>query len=276
MQTSKYEIGANLQGLEFRRQANEILAALASSNAGDLEPAAAQAGTVWLDTSNNKKHLLKIRNKANSAWGILCSIDAQSGVVDKIDAYTKQESDYKFALKTEVKRLPAGDYNSWDFWRSVPAGTYWHIDGDGLNPPAVWGFVEVVSHDAEKDVIWRIGGDVFLMHINHIKAPVKWDRLIMEREFQCSKAQNGYTKLPNGLILQWGTTTAMNVIFPIAFNKRLNVSLTSAENECEFVAAIVDEAKIENPSNTGFNIGVKRIAGTPPDYFKFYWFAIGY
>ena len=102
MQTSKYEIGANLQGLEFRRQANEILAALASSNAGNLEPASAQAGTVWLDTSNDKKHLLKIRNKANSAWGILCSIDAQSGVVDKIDAYTKVESDSKFARIDQV------------------------------------------------------------------------------------------------------------------------------------------------------------------------------
>ena len=198
------------------------------------------------------------------------------GLKDKIDAYTKQESDDKFALKTEVKRLPAGDYNSWDFWRSVPAGRYWHIETDGSNPPTIWAFVEVVSYAAEKDVIWRIGGEVFILHINHIKAPVKWDRLIMEREFQCSKAQNGYTKLPNGLILQWGTTTTMNVIFPIAFNKRLNVSLTSAENECEFVAAIVGEAVIENPSNTGFNIGVKRIAGTPPDYFKFYWFAIGY
>ena len=105
MQTSKYEIGANLQGLEFRRQANEILAALASSNAGNLEPASAQAGTVWLDTSNDKKHLLKIRNKANSAWGILCSIDAQSGVVDTIDAYTKKESDKKFALKDDLPSL---------------------------------------------------------------------------------------------------------------------------------------------------------------------------
>nr|DAR75285.1 MAG TPA: hypothetical protein [Caudoviricetes sp.] len=105
MQTSKYEIGANLQGLEFRRQANKILAALASSNAGDLEPASAQAGTVWLDTSNDKRHLLKIRNKANSAWGILCSIDAQSGVVDTIDAYTKKESEKKFALKDDLPPL---------------------------------------------------------------------------------------------------------------------------------------------------------------------------
>lgn len=117
MQTSKYEIGANLQGLEFRRQANEILAALASSNAGNLEPASAQAGTVWLDTSNDKKHLLKIRNKANSAWGILCSIDAQSGVVDTIDAYTKQESDGKFALKTDF-----ADHKAADGYTKLPNG----------------------------------------------------------------------------------------------------------------------------------------------------------
>lgn len=109
MQTSKYEIGANLQGLEFRMQANEILAALASSNAGNLEPASAQAGTVWLDTSNDKKHLLKIRNKANNAWGILCSIDAQSGAVDAIDAYSKTQADKKFLDKTKAEEFAQKD-----------------------------------------------------------------------------------------------------------------------------------------------------------------------
>ena len=123
MQTSKYEIGANLQGLEFRRQANEILAALASSNAGNLEPTSAQAGTVWLDTSNGKKHLLKIRNKANSAWGILCSIDAQSGAVDAIDAYNKQESDERYAQKSDVTDgLKIGSYLLWSSQSVTPAG----------------------------------------------------------------------------------------------------------------------------------------------------------
>ncbi|WP_346745490.1 hypothetical protein [uncultured Campylobacter sp.] len=104
----------------------------------------------------------------------------------------------------------------------------------------------------------------------------KFKEIINGVDFACQKNPNGYTKLPNGLILQWGVTTTTEVIFPIAFNKRLNVSLTSAEDECEFVAAVVNEAKIENPSNTGFKIGARRIAGTTPDWFKFYWFAIGY
>ncbi|WP_462109708.1 gp53-like domain-containing protein [Campylobacter concisus] len=278
MQTSKYEIGANLQGLEFRRQANEILAALASSNAGNLEPASAQAGTVWLDTSNNKKHLLKIRNKANSAWGILCSIDAQSGVVDTIDAYTKQESENQFVKKedTLVKLLPAGDYNSWDFWQSIPDGTYWHIEAVGSNPPTAWAFVEVVSYRTEKDVIWRIGGEVSILHMNHVKAPVKWDRLIMEREFQCSKAQNGYTKLPNGLILQWGSITGGGVAgeraFPIAFP---NIVLAVIAGNADAQGAGVDNAFAYAISKEKFYYGTKASYGGAVSCFSGSYIAIG-
>lgn len=157
MQTSKYEIGANLQGLEFRRQANEILAALASSNAGDLEPAATQAGTVWLDTSNNKKHLLKIRNKANSAWGILCSIDAQSGAVDKIDAYTKQESDDKFVLKTELTDgLPTGAYVLYSSNTNIPNG-FLRCDGSSLDKTTYAALFAVIGYTYGRS------GDKFLL-----------------------------------------------------------------------------------------------------------------
>lgn len=161
MQTSKYEIGANLQGLEFRRQANEILAALASSNAGNLEPASARAGTVWLDTSNDKKHLLKIRNKANNAWGILCSIDAQSGAVDAINAYTKQESNDKFALKYAAM-LPNGDYTKVGFWRNLEAGKYFAsipaLKSQGQIPknyPSEYGFIELIVIGGERYVLWQ-------------------------------------------------------------------------------------------------------------------------
>ena len=104
----------------------------------------------------------------------------------------------------------------------------------------------------------------------------KFKEIINGVDFACLKNPNGYTKLPNGLILQWGVTTTTEVIFPIALNKRLHISLTSAENECEFAVAVIGEALQDNPSNTGFKIGLRRIAGTTPDWFKFYWFAIGY
>ena len=149
MQTSKYEIGANLQGLEFRRQVNEILAALASSNAGNLEPASAQAGTVWLDTSNDKKHLLKIRNKANSAWGILCSIDAQSGAVDAIDAYSKTESDGRY-LKSEsassfmqTRDLDTQNLNDFLTCGSFQQGAIGNARLDLNYPVAAYGTLEV-------------------------------------------------------------------------------------------------------------------------------------
>lgn len=212
MQTSKYKIGANLQGLEFRRQANEILAALASSNAGNLEPASAQAGTVWLDTSNDKKHLLKIRNKANSAWGILCSIDAQSGVVDKIDAYTKQESDDKFALKTD---------------------------------------------------------------------------------FEVSKQRNGYTKLPNGLIIQWGklgkyppgAAKIKEVLnFPIAFpNMCLSIASHINDNAIDDDAHATDAEQNRNvyaKTNDITKVSFICTMHTPIDTaglgWEFCWIAIGY
>ena len=173
-----------MQGLEFRRQANEILAALASSNAGNLEPAAAQAGTVWLDTSNNKKHLLKIRNKANSAWGILCSIDAQSGVVDKIDAYTKRESDDKFALKTELqKAIPVGSYLLYSSNSNTPEG-FLRCDGSALDKNTYAALFAVIGYtygrSGDKFLLPNFSDGKFMRSIGGNAAPLgtaQWDAI---------------------------------------------------------------------------------------------------
>lgn len=174
-----------------------------------------------------------------------------------------------------VKRLPAGDYNSWDFWRNLPAGTYWHVEGDGSNPPTIWAFVEVVEHYAEKDVIWRIGGDVYMLHINHNKVPIQWDKLVAEREFQCSKAQNGYMKLPNGLILQWGSITGGGVAgeraFPIAFP---NIVLAVIAGNTDAQGAAVDNAFAYAISKEKFYYGTKTNYG-PLGAFPGSYIAIG-
>ena len=87
------------------------------------------------------------------------------------------------------------------------------------------------------------------------------------------KEINGYTKLPNGMLLQWGIGTSsiggkLSVQFPKSFpNNVLNVSITSKENvetDCKTIFSIPD-------SNTlGFNVS------SNVDNIGFFWLAIGY
>lgn len=53
------------------------------------------------------------------------------------------------------------------------------------------------------------------------------DYFARKNEFANSRAQNGYQKLPNGLILQWGTSNGTRATFPIAFNECFSVTTMS-------------------------------------------------
>ena len=244
---------------------------------GNLNPAIAFhspgrfAFTLEAEGSSNLVILNQPRNTVGTLRANLNGTATNSQKLDGLEAssFVKKED-------TLVKRLPAGDYNSWDFWQSIPAGTYWHIDTDGSNYLTPWAFVEVVSYNAEKDVIWRIGGDVFIMHINQTKTPVKWDRLITEREFQYSKAQNGYMKLPNGLILQWGSITggvAGERAFPITFP---NTVLAVIAGNTDAQGSAVDNAFAYAISKEKFYYGTKSSYGGAVSCFSGSYIAIGY
>nr|DAO17149.1 MAG TPA: putative tail fiber protein [Caudoviricetes sp.] len=244
---------------------------------GNLNPAVAFhspnrfAFTLEAEGSSN----LVIFNQDRSAVGTLrANLNGTATNSQKLDGL--EASSFVKKEDTLVKLLPAGDYNSWDFWQSIPDGTYWHIETVGSNPPTAWAFVEVVSYRTEKDVIWRIGGEVSILHMNHVKAPVKWDRLIMEREFQCSKAQNGYTKLPNGLILQWGSITegvAGERAFPIAFP---NIVLVVIAGNTNAQGSAVDNAFAYAISKEKFYYGTKASHGSTVGCFSGSYIAIGY
>ena len=88
---------------------------------------------------------------------------------------------------------------------------------------------------------------------------------------------NGYTKLPNGLILQWGSVTqtgvAFNVVFPITFP---NACLAAGWNNFipgsgtqEWPGAIASGA---GPFANGMNI----IISTGSNSTILNWYAIGY
>ena len=103
-------------------------------------------------------------------------------IKDKIDAYTKQESDDKFAPKIELDNfwpreatlLPAGDYTKMGFWRKLKAGYYFFNvgsvnDQNPTNYPSSYGFVEHLVFDGEHYIVWRTTNtECYEIHFNHI------------------------------------------------------------------------------------------------------------
>lgn len=101
-----------------------------------------------------------------------------------------------------------------------------------------------------------------------------WRKLVTDVDFTQSLSDNGWTKLPNGLIMQWVKSTSNTTItFPITFPKAvLSVShayegtLTSTIN-AQYYA-------IRTLSNSGFTL---HSAITGADVAgKYHWLAIGY
>ncbi|MDV7272083.1 tail fiber domain-containing protein [Thioclava sp. A2] len=68
-QTSSFTI-ANDAGAAVRARINEVIAALASANAGASAPTATVAGMLWLDTSASPP-VLRRRNATNTGWEVL-------------------------------------------------------------------------------------------------------------------------------------------------------------------------------------------------------------
>lgn len=100
---------------------------------------------------------------------------------EEIDAYTKSESDDKFAQKTDLDNfwprnatlLPAGDYTKMGFWRNLKAGYYFFNvgrvnDQNPTNYPSSYGFVEHLILGGEHYIIWRTTDTGhYEIHFNH-------------------------------------------------------------------------------------------------------------
>jgi len=95
-------------------------------------------------------------------------------------------------------------------------------------------------------------------------------------DFTSSKATNGYQKLPGGLIIQWGSSTVSNVVFPVSFPTAvLNASATkgvvggsSGANTAEMVLGSV--------TLSGCTVSAYQAGGGFRTYQGVLWMAIGY
>ena len=105
--------------------------------------------------------------------------------------------------------------------------------------------------------------------------------------FPAQKADNGYLKLPNGLILQWGKVASgwpgegpYTVTFPVAFpNKCLNTQITLWSEGRKGLVNLditIPVGTIRPASFDALFNGIGFQGSTAADLKGFYWFAIGY
>lgn len=115
----------------------------------------------------------------------------------------------------------------------------------------------------------------------------EWKKVVNSSDFEASKSDSGYTKLPNGMIMQWGKigtysndgnkVSSFDVNFPISFpNKCVNIQVTvntsdiaSGSTTTNYDHYIV--ATVESKSKALVKI---RWQSTYTN--GFFWFAIGY
>jgi hypothetical protein len=107
------------------------------------------------------------------------------------------------------------------------------------------------------------------------------DKIIqMSRNFVPLAAQNGYTFLPGGLVLQWGFETRVpssdqsgTVTLPIPFKNNFFNVMVSISNSANTTANGTASARITALNLTTFSVSTKYLGG--PNFNGFYWMAIG-
>ena len=105
----------------------------------------------------------------------------------------------------------------------------------------------------------------------------------LQQAFANTKNENGYTKLPNGIVLQWGKHAVFEetkaiatyaAVFPISFpNACLNISLSKIDAGGGDVFNILSSPA---PTKTGFSFGVSDKGANPITGGHMFWWAIGY
>lgn len=95
---------------------------------------------------------------------------------------------------------------------------------------------------------------------------------MLETDWTNSKTTNGYTKLPNGIIIQWGTSGSVGgggtvgVTLPIAFPSACAMAVAS-QNQYTAAGSAVFAVTAKSTTSISITAGITS---------AFYWIAIGY
>ncbi|MCT7405612.1 pyocin knob domain-containing protein, partial [Aliarcobacter cryaerophilus] len=153
-------------------------------------------------------------------------------------------------------------------------GFYFYSSSDPSAPNAENGSVQIYKNSSPGNDVWQQvaitrSGKMFVRYSNG--TPSTWKEILVNDAI--TKGQNGYVKLSNGLIFQWGiqdpvtNVSSFSITLPIAFpTSYLNFQASHLGDSVP--SAII----IDKPSRT--NASFKVRAEDPVD--AIYWTAIGY
>jgi len=102
-----------------------------------------------------------------------------------------------------------------------------------------------------------------------------WKRIVTADQFTQSLARNGWTKLPNGLIMQWGRSSYLSqanykITFPTAFPNVVLSVTTQRVDSVPSTGTIIITSYLKE------SFTAHDTAGPKGDKNEFYWTALGY
>lgn len=248
----------NGNGLAFREDLNNALAAIVSQNSGATAPATTYAYQMWADTNAG---LLKIRNGANNAWVSVCSL----ADVSKFEIYTNNTKQFDldssgnatFAA-TGFVRLPRGTT------AQRPTGATGHIrfnttlnsfEGyDGSN----WGSIGGAGN-VKKDTFTGNGSAVdFTLTAD----PGSANNVFV---FIGGVFQQAATYSVSGTTLTFSSAPANLAAIEVRYNVALSIGTPSDNtvSTAKLVDGAVTEAKITLADNTTNNVSSSKHGLTP-------------
>lgn len=193
-----------------------------------------------------------LENKANKS-----EVDNDINELDVKIAENKSLTDSEISRLKEIA-------NTWETFKSNGG----EIGGQIILPYGI-SLSGRASEDAPRDMIHiQRGGMITVGDQNNgliltsKSRPQIWEEstpklIVVNDDFPISKDTNGYTKLPNGLIMQWGETpvfgrSGYTVLFPISFpNSTLTISVTSYTKNAFYSE---EECKVGTKDKYAFNV----------------------
>lgn len=141
----------------------------------------------------------------------------------------------------------------------------------------------------QKNATYKVhnGTDFDVINFKTIASQVKMaSGLDLESGFANSKTSSGYTKLPNGLILQWGNVVGANIISGTYIDTTITYPI-SFPNSVLFAATNIYSVDTNNVYTAKYNLFIHPFMSSAQVYgvnlspgvgalADFYWFAIGY